>query len=103
MRVLASSLLPERFPVLEAVPPKMGKTLGLESVVAWEGIGAVSEDKKFNFLHGAGCEKPRGGLEGTVRGRGERNRKEERQEPGELRSKLLLAGFKTVEEIMLKL
>lgn len=96
MGVLASSLLPERFPVLQAVPPKMGKTWGLESIVTWEGIGAVSEDKKHNFLHGAGCEKPLGGLEGTVRGRGERNREEERQEPGELRSKLQLAGVKTI-------
>lgn len=76
MGVLASSLLPERFPVLQAVPPKMGKTLGLKSIVAWEGIGAVSEDKKYNFLHGAGRQKPLRGLEerSVAEGRGTERR-----------------------------
>lgn len=44
--VFVSLLLPERPPVLLVVSPKTGKSLGLESVVVFEGIGAVSEYKK---------------------------------------------------------
>lgn len=78
-------------PVLLDVSPKAGKTLGHDSTVACEGIGANSEDKKIqDFLHGIGYGKHLGEVEGKVRGTGERNREEEHQ-GRELRSRFWLA------------